>query len=324
MSLNANQVIKNIHEYRSTLQALDYSSILDTIQDLLDSSGIMFRIFSRKKKTHSICTKMEKKAEDYIANGKKMQDLFGIRIVLYFAEDIQICIDALKDTFQCVDESIDSIDPTIFSPQRINLVFNIPDENTIVPPEIQSNCLIDNTFEVQFRTIFSEGWHEVEHDLRYKYKEDWEDEKDMARDLNGVLAVLEICDKNIAGIFDNVAYNKYKKHSWDAMLRNRFRLRFLPVPLSHSLISVLDNNPDIAKTIFRFPKACLAKLFQESKLSITYDNAIFLINHFTIKNININSIMPFNIKDTLMHIPKIQLKGKVFPYQSIMSMDYTP
>ena len=27
-------------------------------------------------------------------------------------------------------------------------------------------ALIDNTYEIQLRTVLSEGWHEVEHDLR--------------------------------------------------------------------------------------------------------------------------------------------------------------
>ncbi|MBK7959276.1 MAG: hypothetical protein IPK03_14995 [Bacteroidetes bacterium] len=31
-----------------------------------------------------------------------------------------------------------------------------------------NNSLVDSTFEVQLRTILSEGWHEIDHDLRYK------------------------------------------------------------------------------------------------------------------------------------------------------------
>nr|WP_255419996.1 MULTISPECIES: hypothetical protein [Parabacteroides] len=28
---------------------------------------------------------------------------------------------------------------------------------------------IDSTFKIQVRTTLSEGWHEIEHNMRYKY-----------------------------------------------------------------------------------------------------------------------------------------------------------
>ena len=45
---------------------------------------------------------------------------------------------------------------------------------------------IEPTFKIQIRTVFSEGWHEVEHDLRYKCKDDWEGCELYSHTLNGI------------------------------------------------------------------------------------------------------------------------------------------
>lgn len=36
---------------------------------------------------------------------------------------------------------------------------------------------IDDTFEIQIKTMFFEGWHEIEHDMRYKGEELWKNYK---------------------------------------------------------------------------------------------------------------------------------------------------
>ena len=65
---------------------------------------------------------------------------------------------------------------------------------------------IDATFEVQLRTISFEGWHEIEHDMRYKspYGDDFWRE-DLSRTLNSVLANLELCDWTTLNVFEKLA-----------------------------------------------------------------------------------------------------------------------
>lgn len=70
--------------------------------------------------------------------------------------------------------------------------------------------LIDNTYEVQIRTILSEGWHEVEHDLRYKCKEEWNEFKEESRLLNGIYATLESSEWSMLTLFDRLSYSQYK------------------------------------------------------------------------------------------------------------------
>lgn len=222
-----------------------------------------------------------------------------------------------------VSMEYDKPDFETFRPQRINMVFSFPDGSTCVPVELNDNCLIDNTFELQIRTIFSEGWHEVEHDVRYKYKNDWEDEPQMSRDLNGIFAVLEMCDNNMVGILDNVAYSKYKKRSWEAMIRNRFRLRFTIQPLSSSVQKIIDEDQNTAKYIFRFSKVELTRLFRLTNVEITFDNAIFLINAFYLKNRQLDRLTPTNLLKIIQNINyHPHEENDEYPYRSIVTTQY--
>lgn len=70
--------------------------------------------------------------------------------------------------------SIDEPNKDSFKASRYNIIYSLTDELSDVLNLGDDFNHIDSTFELQIRTIFSEGWHEVEHDLRYKCTKDWE------------------------------------------------------------------------------------------------------------------------------------------------------
>jgi ppGpp synthetase/RelA/SpoT-type nucleotidyltranferase len=78
-----------------------------------------------------------------------------------------------------------------FAVTRHNLIFKIPELHLEDTKKAIGNAPIDETFEIQLRSILSEGWHEVEHDLRYKSKKNWETQDDLSRALNGIIATIE-------------------------------------------------------------------------------------------------------------------------------------
>ncbi len=188
---------------------------------ILDKAGIYYRVFARAKSAASTIKKMKKKKYDA---SKKMQDVLGVRVVLYFKDDVEICVKMLKAELELIDESIDIEEADRFSPTRLNLVFKLPDQILEMFSKTIWELPIDQTFEIQVRTIFSEGWHEVEHDLRYKNKEDWNAVPELSRSLNGIFATLSTCDWAIIHVFDDFAYNKYKNEEWECMLRNHWRI----------------------------------------------------------------------------------------------------
>ena len=87
---------------------------------------------------------------------------------------------------------------------------------------------IDTTFEIQFRTVFFEGWHEIEHDMRYKSllsdNEFWRGSEELSRILNCILANLELSDWSLVQLFEQLSYNHYKNANWELMLKSKFRI----------------------------------------------------------------------------------------------------
>ena len=100
------------------------------IQEKLSKSGIYFHIFSRLKSAGSIWHKLEWKKEEYIEKDKKLQDLIGIRIVLYYMDDVSICKELLKETYSIIEKDSHEDIPKVneFNPIRMNYVCRMPEE----------------------------------------------------------------------------------------------------------------------------------------------------------------------------------------------------
>ena len=59
------------------------------ISDRLEQCGMYYRVFSRIKTAGSMAHKFETK--EYGEGRKKLQDLVGVRVNLYFDDDVDIC-----------------------------------------------------------------------------------------------------------------------------------------------------------------------------------------------------------------------------------------
>jgi putative GTP pyrophosphokinase len=271
-----------------------------SIETALQRIGLMVRVFSRVKTQDSINKKLTRKSGAYI-DGKKMQDLFGIRVTAYFPDDTEIISDALKISFRHVGSSIDEPDQVTFGPTRYNLVFALPDEHASSSALIRDSNHIDSTFEVQLRTVLSEGWHEVEHDLRYKCREDWDDSPDLYRALNGIVATLETCDWSMLKLFEEHAHRHYRAKRWGPMLRSKFRLRVADGALLPGVENYLNSNPGFAKRLFRVDRMVLLKdlLRAELRLPTTWSNLVFVANYLYIDDENVRSLEPRIVKASL-------------------------
>lgn len=276
-------------------------TLSSSISDKLDSIGIFNRVFSRIKSKSSIEKKLSEKSKEYAEKGKKMQDVFGIRVTVYFMDDENIAINLVKQTFLDIPEShsIDKLTKDQFGPVRKNFVFRI-NENLSSSSAIFDNEFIDSTFEVQFRTVFSEGWHEVEHDLRYKCKDDWMEEDVLSRQLNGQLAALETSDWALLRIFDELAYKKYKQKEWNSFFRNILRIRFEDLSFSDKVLKIMKGG-EIAKELLKRERAQLIGSLTKvkSKLPLKMDNVLLILNREILQKREIYEIESPFIKQIL-------------------------
>lgn len=272
------------------------------IVSLLDRTGLLTRVFGRFKTSASIEDKILRKK--YNTRDRLMQDLIGLRVASYFWDDLAIVRDLLGTHFrEPVEEVRDAPDETTFQPTRWNLVFRLPDNMTSEVKRIIGNRPIDTTFEIQLRTVLAEGWHEVEHDLRYKRPDDWDTEPDMSRVFNGLLASLENADWAMLQLFDRLAYQKYRTKKWESMLRMKYRLR-LSGDLSAGVSSVLDSTPSIAKQFFRARRNNVVRQLTRvgEELPFTVTNFAFLVNRLTANDDAIIELEPGPITRALQVI----------------------
>ena len=304
--------------------------ILEELSAPLNKAGFYYRVFSRSKSSHSIKKKLTAKKDIYTPEGKKLQDIIGIRFVFYFAEDVEIFANYLRNRQEFIDESNSTTDlknaskthqgdkllnnlcDIVFMPNRLNLVFKMNNRQT---KDLHNNLsghnqefdtqLIDNTYEIQLRTVLSEGWHEVEHDLRYKCRNAqwWDDCSEESRMLNGIYASLETNERALEHLFSKMAHKNYKKGDWQAMLRNHFRIKFIEESLSEEMHSFLTQNPSLAKFLLKYDKAELSQhLFKANgSYPLTMDNIIHLINEIggDKKNKDLSSKIPEILKNII-------------------------
>ncbi len=278
----------NVEEIQNKIHTRQLEGIGERLEEdiagILNRTGIYFRIFHRAKTPFSIAQKLEKDGYGFGSDEKKLQDLIGLRVVVYYNDDMEITRTILEETFRRVGEwsKTDNAEEE-FKASILNGVFLIPDEYKRIYNGDVSFMPVDLTFEVQLRTISFEGWHEIEHDMRYKSPyggEFWRNNEDLSRTLNCVLANLELCDWSTLSVFDKLAYYHYEEANWEMMLKGKFRLRFDAKPLSKKLVDFLDDNVDVAYCIYRCRRdqVIFALLSDEHHDVITYDLVIKAAN----------------------------------------------
>lgn len=280
------------------------------IQDELDRIGIHYRIFSRSKDEKSILEKIDRKAKEgspYEKNSKLIQDIIGIRVVTYFRDDVNLVKTILSRIITFKDEEIDNPELTVFKPKRTNIIcsFNNSEQKLFTEIQISSDKsyydVLDSTFELQLRTILSEGWHEIDHSLRYKCKNDWDGHYDNERLLNGIYASLETNDIALKNLFNELAYKHFKSKNWEGLIRNKFRLRFQLVPLKEQIVQILNEDVEIGKELFKMDReTSLMKLYNiDLSLPVNMNNLVFLLNGLVIKNKKLLEITPDVILDEI-------------------------
>lgn len=271
--------------------------LTDAIREIFDSCGLYYRIFSRVKSPESIADKLFRGQYGSDANPKKLQDLIGLRVVLYYYDDLSICRDIMESTFQIVDAwSKNHFQADEFKATKINGVFRFPVEYFKLYTRELWEFPIDTTFEIQFRTVFFEGWHEIEHDMRYKSllsdEQFWEGSEELSRILNCILANLELCDWSLVQLFEQLSYNHYKNMNWELMLKSHFRIKMDDSEhLDPRILSLFDRDKEIAKQFFKCSrKRLIRELLKLDKPLVTYNLIVKVLNEHTVKNPELTEI----------------------------------
>ena len=232
--------------------------LLSIIEEKLKKAGFYYRVAYRVKAVDSMVDKLIFK--DYRRPGtenedKKMQDLVGIRIILYFTDDLAICRSLLDTLFSEPGQwETTENNEYEFKAMKINGIFKLPAylSKTIINPMLTD--YVDDTFEIQVRTNSFEGWHEIEHDLRYKGSAFGIGNEILARKMNSILATYELCDDSIVGLLEDLGHQHYKDKKWGDMIRCHYRLKLDNEKIAPEIVKIFDENTELAKCFFKFPR----------------------------------------------------------------------
>lgn len=278
------------------------SDLLSIIEEKLKKAGFYYRIVYRVKEFDSIVEKLLYK-EYRRAGGenedKKMQDLVGIRILLYFADDLTICRNLLDTLFiEPGHWNTTETNESEFKAMKINGIFRLPAylSKTIVNPALSE--YVDDTFEIQVRTNSFEGWHEIEHDLRYKGSAFGIGNEVLARKMNSILATLELCDDSVVKLLEDLGHQHYKDKKWTDMIRCHYRLKMTNEPLLDEIKQIYDEDNELAKLFFKFDRKKAIEHFWKN----TSDRAILLDVNTVIKVVNLLGPNDEKIKDVFIKI----------------------
>lgn len=295
-------------------------SLLNTLVTKLNNAGIYFNSTSRIKSESSLLHKLETGKYSMQEGGRKIQDIIGIRINLFYLEDMDICEKILEETFLLDNWSKTKNEENKFEAQKCNGVFRIPSKYLRNIPASVWNKPFDQTFEVQLRTVLFEGWHEIEHEMRYKYKlgsdsketDLWTGHEDLSRVMNSIIANLELCDWSIMQIFNSIHDSQYKEKNWGNAIRSKYRLRITQDPLKPELREYLDNNPDIVAQFHTVSKRELVEILLNKKYhkELTPDRVIYLINKEIVHNEYISRLLD---KEQFVPAVRPEVKTEIKP-----------
>jgi len=195
-----------VQDYRAKLSLYeDYASMCRTLIDkILVRRGIrVHSVTSRAKEPEKLGEKLTRPEKRY-ENMSDVTDLAGVRIITYFADEVDVVSRMIEAEFDViVEESIDKrqlLDPDRFGYLSMHYVCKFPRRRY----QLEEYALYEGLVcEIQIRSILQHAWAEIEHDLGYKAQEGIP--RQIRRRFSRLAGQLETADDEFIRIRDELA-----------------------------------------------------------------------------------------------------------------------
>lgn len=173
------------------------------VDDLLrENSARVHSITCRVKDRNDLKAKLERSEEKY-RKLSDITDISGIRIITYFADDVDIIADIIQKEFDIdYENSIDTrtvLDPDRFGYLSLHYVAKLPRARLRLT---EYQRFKGRKVEIQIRSILQHTWAEIEHDLGYKGKQAVP--KEIRRRFSRLAGLLELADDEFTQIRNNL------------------------------------------------------------------------------------------------------------------------
>lgn len=183
----------------------DFTNVIENLlKGILQLKGInVHSITSRVKSRESLKIKVNREDDKY-TKLDDITDLAGIRIITYFADQVDLIASFVEEEFE-VDRSnsVDKrelIDPEKFGYLSLHYVVKLPSFRLQL---IEYQRFKDCKVEIQIRSILQHTWAEIEHDLGYKNEHAVP--REIRRSFSRLAGLLELADEEFIKIRSNLA-----------------------------------------------------------------------------------------------------------------------
>ena len=249
-SIKPNEMIKQYRDNRTTYVRLDRIAT-DCLMNALKEAGIqVMSVEHRVKTVDSLALKVARKGDKY-AGLEEITDLVGIRVITYFADDVDRVAELVAGLFD-VDwkTSVDKreqLSATSFGYLSLHHICSLKPESG-APEE-----LLHIRFEIQLRSVLQHVWAEIEHDLGYK--SEFGVPRAIRREFSRVAGLLEIADESFSSIREKV--NKYTEDIRVQIAEDR--ADDLPIDRV-SLREYMLRNGSMRSFLERLAEVCMAEI----------------------------------------------------------------
>ncbi|BCU78288.1 hypothetical protein [Luteolibacter sp. LG18] len=183
-----------------------FSSRLEALlRDLLDTRSIR-RHFSesRAKSLDSLREKINRPGKNYKGNLSSVPDLAGIRIVLYYEDDVPRAGEVIREEFNIVEKEEthqpDGYSPDQFGYLSLHFIISLNEARSALP---EWKIYADMKAEIQIRTVLQHSWAAVSHALQYKKEADVP--RSLRRKLFRLAGLFELADEEFVAIRDKAS-----------------------------------------------------------------------------------------------------------------------
>ena len=212
------------------------NTVADILENALKQSGIMvFQLSHRLKTEESLRGKLEKKGDKY-ESAKDLTDLLGVRVICYFADDVDRIAEKIEEIFIIDREnSVDKrrvLEDDQFGYMSLHYICHLS------PEQSDSEDLWKIRFEIQIRSVLQHAWAEINHDIGYKSNTGVP--RSIIRGFSRLAGLLEIADEQFAQFRDSV--RQYENESAETVKSRN--LEDLPIN-EMTLYAFLWNDPAV-------------------------------------------------------------------------------
>ncbi|MEQ6309850.1 GTP pyrophosphokinase family protein [Delftia sp. WSY_9] len=191
-----------IDQYR--IQRPSYEILATRLQDLLHylakaNKIEVHTIESRAKTLESFSEKVSRPGKTYQNPLEDITDLCGLRVILYYQEDVHHLAKLIREEFNVDDkrsgDKRDELRSDQFGYISVHLICQLGDNRNNLP---EWRDYRDLRAEIQVRTVLQHAWASISHALQYKNKSDIPEQ--FMRQMTRIAGLLELSDEQFSSL----------------------------------------------------------------------------------------------------------------------------